>query len=228
MPPQALRDRWPYPPREWEPNLAARAGQKLPGLGGGWTIHLGPETSLTGAAVPLSGAFGRGGIFRLGDVVLRPYRRGGLVRYLNRSTYSGTNRFQREFEVHGRLYQAGFPTVEPLGFAFRRRGLGWQGVFLTRWLAAAPWPADWSLSATLLPALGVAIRALSEGGYWAPDLNATNVLVTPAGAIQLLDWDRTTLVSPGGLIPAYKARMLRSLQKLGAPSDVVAEFTELL
>ena len=137
-----LQHLWPYAGRRWEGNLVEQVEQRLPCLGGGWTLRRRAGVLLEGTPIPLTGVFGRGGLVRVGDVVLRPYRRGGMVRYLNRSTYSGIQRFQQEFGVHARLYEDGFPTVEPLGYGFRRKGLGWQGVFFTRWLEAVPWPSD--------------------------------------------------------------------------------------
>jgi hypothetical protein len=207
--------------------LEERKEQGIPGLGGSWTLFLQEGWVLEESARPLMGAFGRGGILRSGEVVVRPYRRGGLVRYFSKTTYPGVRRFRNEFEIHAQLFHRGFPTVEPLGYAFRRRGLGWQGIYLTRWTEAAPWPSDWSRSSRILPALGQALGALNAMGYWAPDLNATNVLVTPAGDLRLIDWDRAILGRPGGLLPAYRARMARSLQKLHAPADVMVDFNAL-
>lgn len=224
----ALPAQWPYADRNWDGALTERPDQGLPGLGGGWTLRIHPECPLDGEESPLPGAFGRGGVFRVGGVVLRPYRRGGMVRHVNRTTYAGIGRFRNEFDVHAGLFTSGFPTVEPLGYGFRRRGLGWQGVFLTRWAEARPWPAEWSATSAILPSLGVAIRALDAVGCWAPDLNATNVLVTSGGGIQLVDWDRAVFGEVGKLIPSYRNRLLRSLQKLGAPSDVVGGISDLL
>lgn len=213
--------------RKWKRALTERVDQRLPGFGGGWTLLLQKGCVLESSASPLAGAFGRGGILRIGEAVVRPYRRGGMVRFFNKATYPGIHRFRNEFEIHAQLFHRGFPTVEPLGYAFRRRGLGWQGLYVTRWVDAEAWPSDWSRSQHILPALGQALHFLNEAGYWAPDLNATNVLVTPSGDLQLIDWDRAALGRPGGLLPAYRARMLRSLQRLGAPADVVVDFKAL-
>ena len=183
----------------------------LPGLGLGWTLEASAGLDLEGEEMGLS--FGRGGVRRIGGVVLRPYRRGGLVAKLNERTYASPARFHQELAAHRALWEAGFPTVEPLGFAWRRSGLGAEGIFLTRFVEAAPWPSDWP--APVMADLVKAIQALAAWGLWSPDLNATNVM-WGAGGLALLDWDRAAWRG-GALLPGYRARLDRSLAKLGAP-----------
>ena len=194
----------------------------LPGLGGGWSC-LGRLPELpSGAAEPLGGAFGRGGVLRAGDVVLRPYRRGGLLRHLNRGTYGSPLRFQEEFALHLALWTAGFPTVEPLGCAWRPRHWGVEGVYLTRIADAVPWPRCWERSPEVLPQVQAMVRWLAEAGIWSPDLNATNILVTPAGRALALDWDQARIAPGAAQVARYLGRMARSLEKLGAPREVRA------
>lgn len=165
-------------------------------------------------------AFGRGGIRRLGEVVVRPYRRGGLVAKVIAATYLSPDRFREELGVHRALWEAGFPTVEPLGLAWRKRGLGVEGLYFTRFTENRPWPSDWSSS--VLPDLEQALVALDAWGLFAPDLNATNVLHGDTG-VTLLDWDRAAWTE-GDLLPRYHARLARSLAKLGAPESLQDAF----
>ncbi len=105
----------------------------IPGSGGGWRL-LAPEgLILEGGGEALPDAFGRGGIRRHGDLVIRPYRRGGLVRHLNAGTYLTPRRFGAELAIHRLLWAAGFPTIEPVGCAWRRRG----------WLSSFPCRLCW-------------------------------------------------------------------------------------
>jgi len=152
-------------------------------------------------------------------VVLRPYRRGGLVRFLNERIYPRPTRFQAEFDVHRALWDAGLPTVEPLGWAWRRRSWGCEGVYLTRFEAGSPWPRTWTPGA--LPQVRTLLEALCAWGLFAPDLNATNFLVRPDGQVLALDWDRA-LWAPGVPLQArYRRRLAASLRKLAAPPEVV-------
>jgi len=156
----------------------------------------------------------------MGEVVLRPYRRGGFVRHLNERTYASPARFQAEYAVHARLWESGFPTVEPLGYAHRPSGLGVEGLYITRFEEATPWPRAWERSGEVLPALARMLEALCALGLWAPDLNATNVLITAGGQVIALDWDRARMAEPRGLAERYRARLRRSLEKLQAPPAV--------
>lgn len=203
--------------------LGCRVNLELPGLGGGWRVCTPGGIPPIGEAVPLEGAFGRGGIFRMGDLVVRPYRRGGLLRHVNARTYRSHLRFAAEHAVHRGLWEAGFPTVEPLGYAWRPSSLGVEGVLFTRFAEGLPWPRQWNLDPARAGELRRAIDALCAWGLWSPDLNATNVLLPPEGGVLLLDWDRARFEPAGAdLQPRYRARLERSLRKLGAPEETFA------
>jgi hypothetical protein len=153
-------------------------------------------------------------------MVLRPYRRGGLLRHLNERTYRTHLRFAAEHAVHRGLWEAGFPTVEPLGYAWRPSGFGVEGVLITRMTEAEPWPRRWDLGSERAADIRQAISCLCEWGLWSPDLNATNVMLPAQGGVRFLDWDRARFEPSGGdLWPRYRARMERSLRKLGAPPE---------
>lgn len=225
-----LPSTWPYQPRTGLPPLQARQDSTLPGLGGGWTLLAAEDFDLpSGPAAPLGDAFGRGGVLRLGDLVLRPYRRGGLLRRLNPDRYASPARFERELGVHRALWERGFPTVEPVGCAHRARGAGYEGVLLTRHVEGRPWPRTWDARPETLEALARALRALSAWGLLAPDLNATNVHLGADGVVRCLDWDRAAFRDPGeGLRARYLARMRASLRKLGAPEGLAPALARAL
>jgi hypothetical protein len=97
-------------------------------------------------------------------------------------------------------------------------------VFLTRLAEGEPWPRRWDLSEAVLVQLDRALDALCAWGLWAPDLNATNVFLSSTEGILLMDWDRARFAPSADLRPRYKARLARSLYKLGAPPEVAAHF----
>lgn len=210
---------WPYEPRPHLPSLGCRESMTLPGLGGGWRVCTPGGDAPTGEAEPLDGAFGRGGVLRSGHVVLRPYRRGGWLRHLNERTYRSSMRFAAEHAVHRALWESGFPTVRPLGYAWRPCGWGVEGILLTEFVEGEPWPRRWDLGVARLPELRKAVAALCAWGLWAPDLNATNVLLPEAGGILLLDWDRAHFESEKNLEARYAERLNRSLRKLGTAAN---------
>ncbi len=215
-----LPSNWPFGPRQASPPWERRAAVDLGGLGADWILVVPPDLVIPDREDPLAGAFGRGGVQRRGELVLRPYRRGGLLRWLVHSTYASPRRFEREGLVHRALWEAGFPTTRPLGYGFRRRGVGFEGVYFSAFLEGPSWPSDWPAGEAQLARLGQALRALAQWRLWAPDLNATNVLVTQGG-ISLLDWDRSAFVPDRDLLPLYRKRLVRSLQKLAAPVHLI-------
>lgn len=218
---------WPFPSRnEAAASSWKRLERNLPDLGAGWQLITRDDLSFDAPDTSL--AFGRGGVRRYGSVVVRPYRRGGWLRHLNPRLYASSDRFARECAVHEAIWNAGFPTVEPLGYGFRRRFGGVEGLYLTRFVEAAPWPTCWERSDEVIPQLTVALQALATWGLLAPDLNATNVLVRSDGSVLTLDWDRAHWTDESGLLARYHARLARSLRKLGAPDEVVTRLSESL
>ncbi len=213
---------WAFEPRAPLHPLGCRLGLELPGLGGGWRVCTPGGIIPAGDPVPLAGVFGRGGILRAGDMVLRPYRRGGFLRHFNQRTYRTHLRFAAEHAVHRGLWESGFPTVEPLGYAWRPSGLGVEGVLFTRMAEGEAWPRRWDLSSARASDIYRAIGSLCEWGLWSPDLNATNVIFPPEGGALLLDWDRARF-EPADihLWPRYRARLRRSLQRLNAPAEAL-------
>lgn len=212
---------WPFAPRPPLPPPASRQELALPGLGAGWTLEAAADCVMAGEAAPLAEAFGRGGVVRAGELVLRPYRRGGLLRKVNPRLYATTRRFERELAIHRALWEAGFPTVEPVGFAHRRSGAGQEGVFITKFAPGEPWPRSWDLAPRTLAGIARALNALDAWGLHAPDLNATNLFVDRDGEVLCLDWDRAGFTAKAGrLLPAYRARLTASLRRLQAPERV--------
>ena len=204
------------------PAVDKREDVDIPGFGSGWTLEASRGLELVGLPESLSGAFGRGGVMRLGSCVLRPYRRGGLVRHLNERTYPGPSRFQEELNLHRALWAAGLPTVEPLGCAWRRHGWGVEGLYLTGWEAGLPWPRQWSGGGW--PEVARILRALAQWGIWVPDLNATNVFIGADGQVRVLDFDRGVHLADNAELPnRYLDRLSRSLAKLGAPETLRAQ-----
>lgn len=211
---------WPYVPGTPLRPLGCRLNIELPGLGEGWRVCTPGGMVPTGEPVPIPGAYGRGGILRVGDLVMRPYRRGGFLRHFNERTYRTHLRFAAEHAVHRGLWDSGFPTVEPLGYAWRPIGLGVEGVLFTRLAEGVSWPDRWDLSAERGSAIRLAIQSLCEWGLWSPDLNATNVILPSSEGVLFLDWDRASFEPTGAELWArYRARLERSLQKLGAPAE---------
>jgi len=154
------------------------------------------------------------------EVVVKAYRRGGMLRGLLGDRYFGAGRFERELELHERAARIGVPAVEVLGLVIERRGPFVRAWEYTRWIPDARdlWdvvkdarPED---ATALVREAGSIARALAEARIEHLDLSARNILVAPDG-MRVLDLDRARLLVGSlhvGLGPL--ARLRRSLAKL--------------
>ncbi len=151
---------------------------------------------LTGAP---QGGRGNTVFFNLGNthLVLREYRRGGMVRHVNRRHYlwlglERTRAFQ-EMQILNTCASMQLPT--PIAFAsqIKRRGPSYIASLITYRLEGETFvdvikrdvatQAVWS-------AVGNSIAKLHDHGIWHADLNAHNILVNSDGEVSVIDFDR--------------------------------------
>ena len=162
----------------------------------------------------------------LGEAVVRPYRRGGVVERFNERHYFLGERAFAELVTTHRLWRRGAPVPEALAAVQRKRGIAYTACLVTRRVPRCI-PASHALRGRsaaevdgILEAMGRAVRALHQAGGRHADLNAHNLLVPEErdGAVKVIDLDRAR-VSPGPVVGAAAAanlrRLLRSLRKLG-------------
>ena len=131
-----------------------------------------------------------------GDMVLRHYRRGGLIsRFSERSyVYTGWKRTRafREFQLLKELYDQGLPVPEPVAaYAQRSGGLLYHAAILIRKIeGAVPLPEAPGVSnEALWRQVGEMIRRFHDAGLDHVDLNCDNILVAQ-GQLYLIDLDR--------------------------------------
>ena len=166
-------------------------------------------------------------------VVLRPYRRGGLIGRVNRSRYLGLSpRPFRELRTAVAVARAGVPTPEPLGAAVLWDAPGlYRGAFVTRelWGATNLWrflqQAPRDQRGPACAAAAAVVRRLHDAGALHPDLNLQNVLIRRAARgveAWLIDLDgvRFTTVTARHRQAAF-ARICRSMRKLDPESAVL-------
>jgi len=197
---------------------------------------LAPTFVLPERAEPL--ASGRGGAYRveLADgtrVVVRLYRRGGLIARFVHATYVGFRpRPLRELVVTDEARRRGVPVAEVL--AARVDGaLVYRGALVTAELPAAVTLVDALRSApdasarsALAAAAGRAVAALHQAGVFHADLNLTNILVrqgTGGGDVALVDFDRARVGRSPLRIGARRRnlrRLARSLAKLDPAGEI--------
>jgi 3-deoxy-D-manno-octulosonic acid kinase len=148
-------------------------------------------------------AVGRAPLARIegrdGPLLVRPYRKGGLLRHVRGRLFRGRWRPLDEFVLHHALAQAGVPVPEAVGCVVLGQRMGWRGFLLVReltgaldleaWLHGVPGPSGIA-PATVLRRAGRAVRRLHDAGVEHADLHPKNLLVTATGDVLVLDLDR--------------------------------------
>ena len=173
-------------------------------------------------------AGGRGGVAIIespvGECVLRHYRRGGLVQALlgDRYLWLGAERSRpfREFRLLVEIARLDLPGPRVVAARYRRQGLLYRADLITHRIAGARTLAEClaggDLGSELAAEVGAVVGRFHRAGIWHADLNAHNVLVSPAG-LHLIDFDRGRQRAPA---PGWRRenlqRLRRSLLKLGA------------
>lgn len=172
----------------------------------------------------------------LGDgrrVVLRWYRRGGLLRHFVRDRYFGRRpRPLLELAATDEARRRGVPVPEVLGARVDvLRGGGYRGAIVTREIGGAETLGDaarraptGSERAAIIAGVARAVRAMHDQGLHHRDLNVGNILLSREGdrlAVHVIDLDRARLgrsVAPRLRRRALR-RLARSLAKLERPGD---------
>lgn len=196
----------PRPPAEWcdASALASSAGVREGGRGRGTTLYFDID--------------GR-------TLVLRQYRRGGMVRRLgDRYLRLGLRRSRawRELALLVRLHREGLPVprpvaarVEPVrpGSPFARQSLLMEHLPDTCTLAELLRADGAGMDAW--QRIGAVIARMHVAGVDHADLNAHNILLDDVGAVYLIDFDRGCLRgAPGNWQDGNIERLRRSLDKL--------------
>ncbi len=154
-------------------------------------------------------------------MVLRHYKRGGLMSRLAEKTYLFTGfdqaRSLAEFRLLGRLRSMGLPVPEAVSaVAWKYRLFWYQAAILVKRIPnAVTFPDSSRLSdESLWEQLGQIIRRFHDSGLDHVDLNCDNILVADE-QIYLIDFDRCRLApeSDNAANSAWKHRNLERLHR---------------
>ena len=166
-------------------------------------------------------------------MVLRHYRRGGLIAQLSADRYywrsEESSRPFAEWYLTYHLHRAGLPVPAPLAARYLLAGSTYTGDLITERLATVgsltECLAQGALSVVTWISIGRTVRRFHELGVCHADLNAHNILLAEEGTVYLVDFDRCSLRAPGMWRDANLVRLRRSLEKVtwGLPSE---RFTE--
>lgn len=166
-----------------------------------------------------------------GDLVLRHYRRGGMVARFSERAYLFTGlertRSFSEFKLLSRLWEKGLPVPKPVA-AMVSRNSPWSytaAILIGRIAGAQPLPEHPAINEeSLWRRVGQTIARFHREGLDHVDLNCDNILVT-SEHIHLIDFDRCRLregaAMSGGWARRNLKRLRRSVEKrcLDMPED---------
>lgn len=155
-------------------------------------------------------------------MVLRHYRRGGLIARLSADRYvwlgEGATRPFRELALLVRMHQAGLPVPRPVGARYVRQGQFWRGDILIDFLpqtrTLAQLLAGGNVPLQTWAAIGRMLRRFHARGVCHTDLNAHNILVRSPAETWLIDFDGASVRRPGLWRDSNLVRLRRSLEKL--------------
>ena len=156
-------------------------------------------------------------------LVLRHYRRGGLVARLSSDRYvwrsEDATRPFRELKLTLQLAAAGLPVPVAVGARYVRTGRFYTGDLLTEYLpdtrSLAQRLGQGSTTLSTWAAIGRCLRRFHDFGLFHADLNAHNILLRD-DEVFVIDFDRGRLRSPGLWRDANLVRLRRSLEKIDA------------
>lgn len=191
------------------------------------------DALLDGAGcVPLCSG-GRGTVFRFplpeGSGIVRPYRRGGLMRHFISEGYLLENRPLRELRTHWRCVEKGLSVPEPLGVCWGRSGFWLRGAIATREASGVTLlqylQESRGNAAPMLALAGAAVFAMHEAGVWHADLQVRNFLVAN-DRIVLLDFDKARIAH--SLSATARTRNLLRLRRSFDKNGFSGEMFEVL
>jgi len=161
----------------------------------------------------------------VGSVVIKHYRRGGLLRHLNKRRYLkfGRSRAQREFELLSIVAELNVNVPQPIAFACCGR-LFYEAWLITR---AIRQPVSLALlsrqdadrTSRAMKSVVSQTSALIQHHILHYDLHPGNVIVDAADKVYLLDFDKGRFYhgSRQLLTKRYLARWQRAVDKHGLP-----------
>lgn len=177
-------------------------------------------------------------------MILRPYRRGGLFRFLVRDLYWGDRRPLNELCVGAAALQAGIPTAAVLAaVAFKASGPLHRCYLITKELAGCRDLTSFLSSArsgtaaeafrnkrALLAHVARAVRAMHDRGFYHGDLNLKNILIdAEQQTIYIIDWDKSRAQEniSAALRSSNMVRCCRSMEKLREQGLALTERDQL-
>ena len=165
-----------------------------------------------------------------GHVVVKDYKRGGLVYYFNQDLHiniGGKIRSQREFDMLVQAKKAGVNVPEPVAYA-GRGSLFYRTWLITKRINNYQNFADLSLkdskrAVQIFPEISDSIKKLIKAHIYHVDLHPGNILIDMNNKNYIIDFDKAFIFkgSKHKLIRLYKKRWARAVLKYHLPDFIL-------
>lgn len=173
-------------------------------------------------------------------LVLRHYRRGGLVRHMSSRSYWFTGlertRAMREFDMLTHLQQLELPAPRPYACQVVKGIVSYEASLVTHRIAGQTL-AHQLITAELPEAawrnIGVTLADFHRHGIFHADLNAHNILIDQANTVSVIDFDRARMralpvnAASSGWCIGNIDRLARSLRKIALNEQWESGFARL-
>lgn len=163
-----------------------------------------------------------------GAVVIKSYRRGGVMALLTKDRYlrAGKTRSQKEFEFLSHAARAGVSVPRPLiyiarGYPLYRAWLVTQRIKSHNSLATLAMK-DAESAGKLMPLISKNITLLIKNKIFHVDLHPGNVIIHESGTPYIIDFDRArfTTHSPQKTTQLFNKRWMKAIAKYHLPSEI--------
>lgn len=171
-----------------------------------------------------------------GSVIIKYYKRGGLMRHLSRDAFfrSGTPRSRLEYEMLEKVRNLGIPCPEPIAWAIRG-GMFYRAFLVTRTIEnnrslIELYRDDETAGMAALQTAADHAKRLIEHRIHHVDLHPGNVLVDDSGTVYLIDFDKAcdSRLSKKKLTRLIARRWKRAVTKHGLPKAMGDLFAQKL
>lgn len=172
----------------------------------------------------------------IGPVVIKYYKRGGLMRRVNEDLYLrlGKLRSRQEFDMLQRVRKLGISSPEPLIWAIKG-GLFYKAFLVTRNIGDHQSLADVCVTqpdqcAHFIEKTALQAGILLQNRIHHVDFHPGNVLVNAQGTIFIIDFDKAYISrkSRSRLCRAYIKRWSRAVKKYDLPDMMIDVLSEKL
>lgn len=164
----------------------------------------------------------------IGAVIIKHYRRGGILANLINQYYLRINktRSQIEFEQMAHVREVGVKVPKPVAYAYRGT-LIYKAWLVSQEIMHSQTMAEFSLNApdriaNAMEALDQQVRILVDNQIMHADFHPGNILIDNREQIYIIDFDKSTICrdDTDSLELRYRKRWCRAVKKYGLPPEL--------